>query len=258
MQTVGMPVGDDWLITTLLLATRLAGMLSMTPPLGSASIPASVRVTFVLALAAALAAGASTHAVAASIGTGAWVVAVLSEFALGATMSLGISLGFAAFTQAARLIDVQIGFGMGQIFDPLTRRQLPVLSGAFNQLALVLFFASDAHLSMLRGLALSIDKFPPGGTWPLDQAAEPLIRQVAALFALGLAIVAPVVLCLILVELGLGVLSRNLPQLNTFVLGIPVKVIAGLAALSVWVAGGTSVMARIHAATFSSWEALFR
>jgi flagellar biosynthetic protein FliR len=251
-------LSHQWLAVTMLLATRLGGLLLMTPPLGSASIPATVRVAFVFAMAAVLAAGLPGIPGLDTLDIGTLVVAALSEFALGATMSLGISLGFAAFAVGARLIDVQIGFGIGQVFDPLTRQQLPVLSGAFNQLALVLFFAADGHVSLLRGVALSIERFPPGSAWPVEAAVGPLVQQVAALFALGFTLVAPIVLCLVLVELGLGVLSRNLPQMNTFVLGIPVKVIVGLAALSIWLAASSGVVSRTHTAMFAGWEALFR
>jgi flagellar biosynthesis protein FliR len=249
---------EQWLIATVLLATRLGGLLLLVPPVGSIAIPAMARLLFVLALAAILAAGLPSASTPATFDTGALISAAVGEFTLGATMSLGISLGFAAFTTGARLIDVQMGFGMGQVFDPSTRQLLPVLSGAFKQLALWVFFATDGHVSLLRGVALSIERFPPGTPWPLEGALVPLVQQVSALFALGFAIVAPVVCCLVLVEMALGVVSRSLPQMNMFLLGIPVKIMVGLAALSVWVASSSGVVTRVHSAMFAGWEALFR
>ena len=249
---------QSWLTAAFLLAVRLGGLLLMTPPLGARAIPATARVAFVVALAALLAASVPSSSVVALGNPGSFVAAAAGEFLLGATMALGISFAFAAFAVGARLLDVQIGFGIGQVFDPVTQQQLPVLSGIVGQLAVVLFFLSDAHLALFRGLAISIERFPPGTAWPLEAAVAPVIQQTAAMFSLGFAIVAPVVFCLALIDLGLGVLARNLPQMNMFVLGIPVKVMAGLAALSLWVVASGGIVARINASIFAGWEAMFR
>ena len=256
--TATFDVGQSWLTSTFLLATRLGGLLLMTPPIGVRAIPPTVRVALVFALAASLAA-VLPPALQPRIGNvGDLIVAVCGELALGLTMALGIAFAFAAFAAGARLLDVQIGFGIGQVFDPVTQQQLPVLSGAVAQLAAVLFFASDAHHAVLRGVSASIERFPPGTAWPLDAAFGPVVHQAAGMFSLGFAIVAPVVFCLALIDLGLGVLARNLPQMNVFVLGVPVKVVAGLAALSIWIAASAGVVHRINTSIFSGWEALFR
>jgi flagellar biosynthetic protein FliR len=247
-----------WLAQTFLLATRLAGLLLTTPPVGAQAIPAIVRVAFVFALAALLAAALPGQEAVGVSNVADFVTSALIEFALGATMALGIAFAFAAFSVGARLLDVQIGFGIGQVFDPVTRQQVPLLSGAMGQLALVLFFVSDTHLTVFRGVALSVERFPPGHAWPLGAAAGPLLQQASGMFTLGFAMVAPVVFCLALIDLGLGVLARNLPQMNMFVLGVPVKVAAGLAALALWLTASGGLIARINASILSGWEAVFR
>jgi len=85
-----------------------------------------------------------------------------------------------------------------------------------------------------------------------------LIQQSAASFSLGFAMVAPVVLCLLLVEVSLGVLARNMPQMNMFALAIPVKVIVGLGALSISIVGIASILSRVNSTIFKAWEAMFR
>ena len=90
-----------------------------------------------------------------------------------------------------------------------------------------------------------------------DAAKQPASAQIAALFALGFALAAPVVACLLLVELALGVVARNLPQINMFVIGIPVKIVVGLGMLSLWFAGMGDAMSRVHAFMFRSWHAAF-
>jgi flagellar biosynthetic protein FliR len=133
-----------------------------------------------------------------------------------------------------------------------------VLSAAFNLLAIALFFATDAHHLLLRGFALSLEILPPGGGWSIEHAAAPLAKQVAATFSLGFVMVAPVVLCLLLVELSLGVLSRNMPQMNMFALAVPIKVVVGVGTLALFVSALSSIGPRVNDSIFRAWEAMFR
>ncbi|HEX2547976.1 MAG TPA: flagellar biosynthetic protein FliR, partial [Ramlibacter sp.] len=86
----------------------------------------------------------------------------------------------------------------------------------------------------------------------------PITRQVGALFLLGFALAAPVVLGLLLVDFALGIVSRNLPQMNMLVLGIPVKILVGLLALTVWAAGFGAPAARLYAGIYQAWTAWFQ
>lgn len=252
-----MAASQGWLTATLLLATRLGALLLLSPPLSASFVPATARVSLVFALAATLAWLPSvTQPVIHSLG--ALVTALATEAALGATMAFGVSLAFAAFSVAGRLLDVQIGFGIGQVLDPLTRQQLPILSSLFSLLALVLFFVTDVHHALLRGFALSLDAVPLGQPWAVGAFAMPLLKQVATSFSLGFAMVAPVVLCLFLVEVALGVLARNMPQMNMFALAIPIKVVVGIAALALSIQVTASVASRVNGWIFRSWEAALR
>jgi flagellar biosynthesis protein FliR len=65
-------------------------------------------------------------------------------------------------------------------------------------------------------------------------------------------------LCLFLVELSLGVLSRNMPQMNMFALAIPIKVLVGIVTLSLAAAGMGGVIGRLNGSIFNAWETAFR
>jgi flagellar biosynthetic protein FliR len=83
------------------------------------------------------------------------------------------------------------------------------------------------------------------------------VKQFGAMFVLSVTLAAPVMLCLLVVEAGLAVVSRNLPQMNVFVVAIPVKIFAGLAMLAASVAYVGPVAAKAFASIFRFWEALF-
>jgi flagellar biosynthesis protein FliR len=248
-------LGVPWVATLLLLSARVAALLLLTPVLYAASMPVLVRVLVAIALACVLSLPFAGQETAAPSDIGALVQALLREMTVGATLGLGILMAFGGFSLAGRLVDVQIGFGLAQVFDPLTRSRVPVLSSTFSLFAAVFFFLIDGHHAVLRGIAYSVERFPVGHAWSLAAAAEPIAREAAALFGLGFALAAPVVLALLLVDFALGAIARNLPQMNMLVLGVPVKIIAGLLALSAWAGTFGAPAGRLYAQIYRTWTA---
>lgn len=236
----------------VLLSVRVTGMLLLTPVFSAARIPGSAKVVLVLGLATALSMGwapASSSTVSLDITIGQ----IASEFVLGATLGLGVALAFAAFSIAGRVLDVQIGFGLAEVFDPATARPISALDAAFSRTGVLVFLLVNGHHALLRSLAASIERFPIGAPWRVVDSAEALMRQAGGLFGLAFSLVAPAVFCILLVEVALGVVARNLPQMNMFVLALPVKVIVGLTVLALWFSGVGNVMIRVYASIESGW-----
>jgi flagellar biosynthesis protein FliR len=253
-----------WAVTTLLLSLRLSAVLVMTPVLAAASVPLTARILLILSLATALSvsiplSGAPSGALSPALGTaGALFRAALTELALGATLGLGILLAFSAFSMAGQLLGIQIGFSLSQVIDPTSKASLPVLSSAYSQLALVLFFLIDGHHTLLRGFAYSLERFPPGRPWPLEAALIPTVKQVSGVFALGFALAAPVALAILLVDMALGVVARQLPQLNMLTLGIPLKIVVGLLAASLWFGRMGGLMTSVFDGIYRAWDDILR
>lgn len=243
-------------LAVFLLAIRLGLVFALTPVLQAVGVPLLARIAFVIGLAFALALGLDRTLLpsAEALSGAALLAAVGTEAALGATLALGVLCAFAAISMAGRMIDVQAGFGLAQVFDPVTRRQVPVVQGAFDKLGVVAFFLLDGHHALVRGIAFSLGRFPLGRAWPIEAAAPVVMTQLAALFGLGFALAAPVVFCLLAVELAIGVLSRNMPQMNLFVIGVPAKVAVAMAVLAIWLGSAGDAMNRIYASIGHSWN----
>lgn len=245
----------------LLLSLRLGSLFLLTPLFAVGIVPARIRVLLIMGLSGALSLGlpsvTQVHTAFLAAHPGALVQAGLTELALGATMGAGIMLAFSCFTIAGRLLDVQIGFGMGQILDPISNEEMPVITIALNQIALVIFFLLDGHHILLRGIAYSLERFPLARPWPLNAAFGPIMKQAAGMFGLAFALAAPIVFCILLIEMALGVLSRNLPQINMLVMGIPIKIVVGLLTLALWMSSMGSVMGRIYGSIYRAWDGIF-
>lgn len=241
-------------VPIFLLALRLAAMLLMTPVLYAVPVPAQSRVLLIFGIAATLHTALPVAATSAPHDAGSVIIAAARELALGATMGLGVHVAFASFALAGRLLDIQAGFGMAQVLDPATHRQLPVLTSAFNQIGVLTFFLMNGHHALLRGLDVSLIVFPLGAEWDIANAAEAAFGQMSGLFTLGFSLVAPVVFCVFLVELAFGVLARNLPQMNIFLVALPAKIAVTFMALALWSSAIGPVMSRTYASIATNWE----
>ncbi len=253
---VGAPNPSQTLYPLMLLSLRVATIFGMTPLLYAMPVPARIKVLLVIVLSIALASGLAAQPVN-PLDSSNWLDSALREIALGATLALGVLLAFAVFTVAGQLLDIQIGFGLAQVFDPMSNKPSPILVSAFNTLAILVFFLVDGHHALLRGIAYSVERFPVGAPWSIGDAWLPIMKQVSGMFSLGFALAAPVVFSILLVELALGVVARNLPQINMFAMGIPVKIVVGMAVVSLWFGLMGGVMLRIYSTIYQTWDAMF-
>lgn len=242
-----------------LIAMRLAAMLVLTPIFTAFPLPMSYRLVLLLTLAAALA-GVLPQGVAPAepFSMGLLLRLAVSELMLGVLMAIGIFTAFSAFSFAGRLLDIQIGFGIAQVYDPVSRTQIPILTSIFNHAAIVLFFLLDGHQAVLRAFAYIMQRIPPGAFDITMVDAGRLIALTGKMFTLGFLLVAPVVFCVFVVEAGLAVLARGMPQMNMFVISLPVKIVTGLAALSFWARQMPAGMNRIYALMFDIWGGVLR
>ncbi|KWE57877.1 type III secretion protein [Burkholderia ubonensis] len=213
-----------WSTAALLLSLRIGPLFVLAPPFAQLRVPVRIRVCLALALAGAFATPLPTilrddHA--------ALVECAISELALGFALAFPFQVAFAALSFAGRALDVQAGFGLAMVIDPGSRERAPLFGTLLTLGAGAIFFASDAHLELLRLVAASIDRIPPG-TARIVASPQAFIGYFARVMGTGLGAVAAVMLALFLIDLSIAFLSRTLPQMNALMLGLQVKAIAAI------------------------------
>jgi flagellar biosynthesis protein FliR len=227
-----LPPGDA-LLAPLLIWVRVAATLVASPIFGTVPAPAVFKVLLSLFLSVAIALGvAANPAHSPSLAHTHLAAAVLHEAFIGLTLGFGLQTAFGALSMAGKVLDIQLGFGLGATYDPVLGAQAPVLSAALTMYGVVIFFLVGGHHGLVRGLAFSFERMP-AGTGDLGAGALPaVVAQFGAMFTLAVVVVAPVIFGLLLVEAGLSVLSRFMPQMNIMFVGVPVKIFAGLSLLA--------------------------
>ncbi|QVQ26135.1 flagellar biosynthetic protein FliR [Achromobacter deleyi] len=241
-------------MTILLISIRIGTMLAFTPVFTMFPIPATARVLLVVMLSVVTAAALPVAAHPAPSSAGALMQSAALEFSFGLLLACGIFCAFSAIAFAGRALDIQIGFGIGQVFDPVSRTQVPIITSTFLYASVLLFFLLDGHHALLRGIAHTLTVVPVGGFSIRDVNLRAVLAAWGNIYGFGFMLVAPVAATLLVVELGLGVLARGLPQMNVFVIALPIKIMVGLAALAVWVRFMPSGLSRIFRLTSDVWN----
>lgn len=208
-------------------AVALGGLtpLRWAPPL--------VRILLALALAwltvLALPFDATAQGAAPPAG---WIVAALGELLIGLAFGLTLMLPNAAIHGAGWLIDVQAGLSAGTLFDPGGQGDMQsMLGSALVLLATVLFFVFDLHLDLYRAMVASVRVIPLGQLGAgLD--AGGFFGLLGSSFLLGLMIVAPVMLGLLVIDIGVAYATRSMPQANVYFLMLPLKILVALLLLA--------------------------
>jgi flagellar biosynthetic protein FliR len=248
---------EAWMLSAVLLWVRLGTLFFMSPLVSAMKAPATFVMLFTLVLSGLLA-GAMPVQVGVALGNPIGLaLAVLAEVITGALMGFAVQCGFAAFSMAGNLIDLQMGLGMGSVFNPVTRTNSPVMGSILALFSVAFFFAADGHHALMRGIAFSVSAVPPGTLWFVSSPAV-VLRPFGAMFTTAIAVIAPALFLLMLVELVLMVAARVLPQMSVFFVAMPAKILIGLAALAMTASFIGPVMGASYVEIFRFWDGVLR
>jgi flagellar biosynthetic protein FliR len=212
----------------LLVFARVGTMVMLLPGIGESSMPTRVRLTIALMLTAIL---LPLHRSAYSIDLrtlGPVLTMLFEEIAIGALLGLTARLAISALQVAGSVVAQQLGLGFVTAVDP-TQNQQGVLVGNFlAMLGVTLIFATDLHHLVIAGLNDSYQLFQPGELPVTGDMAQLVTRTIATAFKIGIQLSAPFMVFGLLFNLGLGVLSRLMPQMQVFFIGMPLSITLGL------------------------------
>lgn len=205
---------------------RIGGMFATLPIFRSRSVPVRVRV--VLSVAITLAVMPSLPVMPAMplfgyetlmIGAQQLLIGILTGFIL--------QLVFEAVIIGGQTIAFSMGLGFASMIDPQTGIQVPIVAQLYSLFTTLVFLGMDGHLLLIellvesfRTLPISTQGIAPIGFWQL-------IQWGSRIFAGGFLFALPVLSALLLVNLGFGVATRAVPQLNIFSVGFMISILFG-------------------------------
>ena len=149
------------------------------------------------------------------------------ELLVGCVLGLIARLTIAALQIAGAVVAQQVGLGFVTAVDPTQGQQGVIVGNFLAVLGITLIFATDLHHLLIAALNDSYSRFRPGEVPLVGDIAGVVTGTVASAFRIGVQLAAPFLVFGLLFNLGLGVLSRLMPQMQVFFVGMPLAILVG-------------------------------
>lgn len=152
---------------------------------------------------------------------------LIFEITYGIFIGIFMQILMAAINLAGNLIGQAIGFSNAQMFDPTFQQQSIIVDSFLTFVALTVIFVTDLHHLMLSAVIESYSLFPVGSEFLSNDMAQSVSQTLSKSFVIGFKIGSPFVAFAIVFYVGMGLLSRLMPQLNIFFLSMPLQIYLG-------------------------------
>jgi flagellar biosynthetic protein FliR len=126
------------------------------------------------------------------------------------------------------VISTASGLSNAQIFNPSLAAQGSLIGAFLSITGVLILFTANLHHLLITGIVESYELFPLGTVPEFGSMAQMIARTVSTSFAIGLKIGAPFVVLIVVLYAGMGVLSRLMPQVQVFMIAIPVQILLSL------------------------------
>ncbi len=217
----------------ILILIRISSLFVSSPLFGRRNLPAIFKIGFSFVVAILLVNVVKAPEAIGSFGMHEFAILAMKEFMIGVIMGFVSYLIFAAIYLAGQLIDTQIGLGIVSVIDPVSNIQVPVTANFYYTLAMVIFLTMNGHYILIEALVSSYNILPVGAAALTDSVMVHFVNIMAQMFIIGFKISAPVIAAILICDVALGILARTMPQMNIFLVGLPLKILLGLTVIMI-------------------------
>lgn len=157
---------------------------------------------------------------------GIYIFLLFKEMVVGLLIGLVAYMIISAVQIAGGFVDFQMGFAIANVIDPQTGAQSPLTGQYFYMIALLFLLSVDGHHLLIDGVFHSYQLIPLDSfiSFQNEEIVHFIILVFNKMFLIAFQMAIPIVGCLFLVDVALGIIARTVPQLNVFVVGLPIKI----------------------------------
>ncbi|GAC1655962.1 MAG: flagellar biosynthetic protein FliR [Vulcanimicrobiaceae bacterium] len=217
--------------TLLLVMIRVTVIMSILPVFSAAQIPRLARIG--LGLLITIVIYKTVPAIPTSLDLYSLVIAILSQVIVGLIFGFVSYLVFMGVQLAGEILDIQIGFAVANVINPLTQQSVTVIGEFELTIASLIYLISNSHHLLLQGIGgsfhllalpyITLDPSVAGNVMLFFSSATLIIFKIAA----------PAAIALFITNIALGLMARVAPQMNVFVVGFPLQISVGLLMIAV-------------------------
>ncbi len=216
------------LVLFALVVMRMSGAILFNPVFGRSNLPSSAKAALIFMLSLLLYLGKDPSSVKQPSSMLEYGVMLLTELLVGFILGFVMELAFLTVRFATTVIDHAMGLSMAQVYDPQTQTQVSVTSNLYYGFLVLLFFATDGHLWVIRLFFETARIIPFGEVHLTQQLCWEMVLLFQQSIIMGLQFAFPLLAMEMVTEAAVGILMRMIPQINVFVVNFQVKIIIGI------------------------------
>lgn len=214
----------------LLEFIRISSIFLTAPLLGSRNTPGLVKISFAFLFAMLLYPVLDRNIVIPQ-DTLTYFNMIFNQVLVGVSIGFSAYMLFAAIQLSGQIIDLQMGFGIVNVIDPMSNTQVSIIGQFQFILGMLIFMAINGHHYLFQAVTDSF-RFAPINSVGITEATMSKFADLFYnLFIIAFKIAGPATIALILTNVTLGMIARTIPQMNVFIVGLPLNILVGLSAV---------------------------
>jgi flagellar biosynthetic protein FliR len=221
----------DALVVFLLIFTRLGTVLLLVPLFGASNVPNQAKVLFTALLSLVF---FSTGHYTLGIDSANFAhvgIGILFEIINGFTIGFVVVLIMNALYLAGHIIDMDMGFAMVNVISAQDDSEIPVTANFYYLIMMILFVITNSHHRIIEAFHQSLTIVPLGVIRFNPIHVNSYVALIKETFVIGFQIAMPIIATILVANIVLGMLSKAMPGMNVFMVGMPFKILIGLSTL---------------------------
>ncbi|RZN09157.1 flagellar biosynthetic protein FliR [Bradyrhizobium genosp. SA-3] len=219
----------DSVLVTFIVFCRIGACLMLVPGYSSVNVPAQVRLFVALVTTFALTPILIAVLKPLTDNAAPLTLALLicSELVVGSVIGLGGRVFFLALQTMATVMASAIGLSNIPGTPVGDTDPAPALVPLIMAAVTTLFFMTDQHWQVLRGLMNSYDVWHPGNRLGGSMALDQLVSRLSEAFVLTLRITSPFIVYSVIVNLAVGLINKLTPAIPVYFISVPFVLFGG-------------------------------
>lgn len=232
---------DEFLVSSALAFmlgfVRMGTAVMIMPGVGDSFVSARIRLLMGLSMAFVLMPLVAQELPSTTPSTLQLLNLIAIEFVIGLFFGTIARIFMTALDVGGMVISFSSSLSNAQMFNPGLASQGSLVGAFLSVTGVVVLFATNLHHLLILGIVETYALFPLGGLPEAGSMAELVAMAVSKSFMIGVQIALPFVIMTLVIYVGMGVLSRLMPQIQVFLLALPLQILLALMLMTLLLSG---------------------
>jgi len=212
----------------LLVFARMFGMFAVAPFFSSGVIPMRIRAIFSVYVAVAIFPMVANYIGKVPENMFSYAIVIGSEAVIGILIGFIVSIIFSSFQLAARFFSFQMALGIAEVVDPFAEVGITMVGQLWTLMGILIFIAIDGPHMLIMA---TFDSYESIRIFNIMRDSTTvfvtLVQAFGAMFFIALKLAFPILMTLLLLTITIGMLAKAAPQMNIFMIGLPLQIAVG-------------------------------